>query len=55
LSNVYLVPGGAIPYGIPPEALAFIGFRSYMEPATGVGPVAQELVLDRVIHFKKRK
>ncbi len=55
LSNVYLVPGGAIPYGIPPEALAFVGFRSYMEPATGVGPVAQELVLDRVIHFKKRK
>jgi hypothetical protein len=55
LENVYIVPGGAIPYGIPPEAPAFIGFRSYVEPKTGVGPVAQELVLDRVIHFTKKK
>jgi len=51
--DVLNVPTTPIPYGIPLEDEAFIGFRSYLEPGTDVGPITTELMLDRVIHFSK--
>jgi hypothetical protein len=43
------------PYSCPPlnldEDELFFLFRSYMEPATKVGPDDNELVYDRAIHF----
>jgi len=39
-----------IPFNLDQEKLFFI-FRSYMEPATLVGPDDNELVYDRAIYF----
>lgn len=36
---------------IPLEQEAFVGFRAYLEPATGVGPAWWEILYDRVIKF----
>ncbi len=36
---------------IPLEENVFVGFRAYLEPATGVGPAWWELAYDRVIKF----
>ena len=51
--DVLIVPTTPIPYGIPTQDKAFIGFRSYLEPGTEVGPITTELMLDRVILFSK--
>jgi len=51
--DVLIVPTTPIPYGIPLGHKGFIGFRSYLEPGTDVGPITAEIMLDRVIHFSK--
>ena len=51
--NVLILPSTSIPYGIPLERRAFIGFRSYLEPGNTVGPLTSEIMVDRVILFSK--
>jgi len=51
--NCLVVPPDAIPYGIPDNHPAFIGFRSYLEPETGVGPSMEEILLPRVLFFHR--
>jgi hypothetical protein len=46
-----LLPTGDPMYKIPSDSEMFIGFRAYLEPATGVGPAWQELIFDRAILF----
>ena len=45
------VQTGSQAYGIPLTDPAFVGFRSYIEPSTKVGPAYNELIYDRAIHF----
>lgn len=49
------VPTGPQSYGIPLTDSIFIGFRSYVETATKVGPAYNEIIFDRVIHFTGKK
>ena len=51
--NCLVVPDSKKPYGIECDDPAFIGFRAYVDPLTNVGPLIDELVLDKVIKFKK--
>ena len=53
VENVLMVPSTPLPYGVPLGHQAFIGFRSYLEPGTDVGPITSEIMLDRVILFSK--
>jgi len=32
-----------------------IGFRAYVNPTTGVGPSYEEILMDKVIHFRPKK
>jgi len=45
------VPTGPQAYGIPLDNNMFVGFRSYIEKETEVGPAYNEIIYDRVIHF----
>lgn len=45
------VPTGPSLYGIGLEDDAYVGFRSYIEKETEVGPAYNEIIYDRVIHF----
>mmetsp|Transcript_2701 Transcript_2701/g.5790 ORF Transcript_2701/g.5790 Transcript_2701/m.5790 type:complete len:120 (-) Transcript_2701:27-386(-) len=36
---------------IPLDSNVFVGFRAYVNPATGVGPSWNEIIYDRVIKF----
>lgn len=49
------VPTGPQAYGVPLTDKLFTGFRSYVETATKVGPAYNEIIFDRVIHFKGKK
>lgn len=40
---------------IDPDEDIFLGFRAYLEPSTKVGPSWNELILDRVLIFLKKK
>ena len=42
------------PAVLSPTAPVRLGFRSYAEPATKVGPADSELIYDRVIVFRRR-
>jgi hypothetical protein len=53
--NCLLVPYGVKANGVDLDKKAFVGFRAYLEPETKVGPVWQELVLERVIKFSPRQ
>ena len=46
-----IVPEGPNLYGIPLEDEMLIGWRTYMEPGTNVGPAYPELLFDKVIMF----
>lgn len=52
------MPGSSSPgdpaAGIPRDEPLFGGFRAYLDPATGVGPLWTDLVYDRGIVFKQR-
>ncbi len=41
-------------YGVDNDKNAFIGFRAYIEKATGIGPAYSEIVHDRAIVFHKK-
>ena len=49
------VPTGPQAYGVPLTDKLFVGFRSYVETATKVGPAYNEIIFDRVIHFTAKK
>jgi hypothetical protein len=49
-----LVPTGDSMDKLPAYKEMFIGFRAYLEPATGVGPTWQELIFDRAILFRPK-
>ena len=51
--NCLIVPNVKKPYGIEYNDEAFIGFRAYIDPLTNVGPLIDELVMDKVIKFNK--
>ncbi|MBP2651391.1 MAG: hypothetical protein H6Q74_2216 [Firmicutes bacterium] len=40
---------------INPDEDIYFGFRAYLEPSTKVGPACNELILDRVLVFLKKK
>jgi hypothetical protein len=44
-----VVPSGVGPYGIEPDEPCFIGFRTYVEPGTGVGPAWSEISYDQAM------
>ena len=44
-----IVPSGVGPYGIESDDSCFIGFRTYVEPKTGVSPAWSEILYDRAI------
>lgn len=44
-----VVPSGVGPYGIEPDDSCFIGFRTYVEPETGVSPAWSEILYDQAI------
>lgn len=37
--------------GIPEDVPVFIGYRTYVEPGTGIGPTSTEVLYDQAIHF----
>lgn len=43
------------PPGAPLTANIMIAFRNYLNPLTGVGPDMQEIIPDRVIHFRPKR
>jgi len=49
------VPVGPQRYGIGLDDKLMLFFRAYLEKATKVGPIHNELVMDRVIKFSPRK
>lgn len=44
-----IIPSGVGPYGIEPNESCFVGFRTYVEPETGVSPAWSEILYDRAI------
>ena len=46
------VAGPFYPDAIPLEKPAMIGYRAYLNPATGAGPAYEDLIPDRAIWFK---
>lgn len=54
-SHCLEVPYDVGAYGIDLNRTAFVGFRSYIEPLTKVGPSYTEIVYDRVIKFSPKK
>ena len=48
------VPTGPQAYGVPLTDPLYVGFRSYLEVETEVGPAYNEIIYDRVIHFTKK-
>ena len=54
--NCFTIPGpGLQGYGIEMDQPIFIAFRHYLEPSTKTGPVAEEVLFDRVIKFSPKK
>jgi hypothetical protein len=49
----FVIPSKITVEGIHKFAPLFVGFRTYLEPETKVGPKLEELVLPRVIKFSK--
>ena len=44
-----VVPQGVGPYGIEPNDTCFVGFRTYVEPETGVSPAWSEILYDQAM------
>ena len=44
-----IINGGGL--GIPEDVPVRIAYRTYVGPATGIGPAAAETLYDQAIHF----